>query len=60
MNKQISQTTAIIVIAVVVVLVVVVGWYMMNRPKKLSYPPNFNPAMPPTTAPGAPAGSVGR
>lgn len=60
MNKQISQTTAIIIIVVVVVLVVAVGWYMMNRPKKLSYPPNFNPAAPPTAAPGGLGGSMGR
>lgn len=52
MNRQISQTTAIVVIAVVVVLIVAVGWYLMNRPKKLSYPPGFNPANPPVAAPG--------
>jgi len=51
-NKQISQTTAAIVIVVVVVLIMAIGWYMINRPKKLSYPPGFNPANPPAAAPG--------
>lgn len=52
MNKQVSPTTAIVAIVAVVVLVVAIGWYMMNRPKKLTYPPGFNPANPPAAALG--------
>ncbi len=55
-NKQIHPTTAVVVIVVVALLIIAVGWYMMNRPKKLSYPPNFNPASPPAAAPAGPAG----
>lgn len=52
MSKEVNPTTALIVIVVVVVLIVAIGLYTMNRPKKLSYPPGFNPASPPVAVPG--------
>ncbi len=56
MNKEVNPTTAVILIVVVVLLIGAIGWYVMNRPKKLSYPPGFNPASPPAAVPGGPAG----
>lgn len=56
MNQQIQPKTAAMIIALAVILVLAVGWYVMNRPKRLSYPANFNPAAPPAGAPSAPTG----